>query len=815
LTDLLTPATENQSGVLLVEGGPGMGKTHFIREVTRVAERNGFSVATNLGTGRELSPTAALLSSLSETLYRVRISDDPVLGRVEARVSLSEWLRGRIQEHAAHNQLLIALDDLHSSSAATVRILSELPEQLRHHRLVWIFTRRSGAGGPEVDRLFDASGTSATHVELTALSADAVSELTEEILGARPHEDVLTLVAAAGGIPFFIVELLQGLRDEGKVQYVNGVARLVSNTLPQRVQTTVAHHLVGLSEKCRQMLQVAAVLGTNVALDHLAKMLRETTAMLQPTVQEALSAGVLSCAGDVVVFEAEIVRRCLIESLPATLREALQREARSTTRYPFGYADSIPHRGGMPVPAAAHPLPARLQCALSGTLMMCGQTSQVFAAATQVLAEPNLTCRLYRSALAARVFSLSLLDPPRACQEAAAILAEAPISAEDVATVMAATVLSSSRWNEGELAEGLGLARQAVHHIGAATPPQWRPYVRLSLADKLADLHEWAEAQAIIQQTTDEIEQFALTTHAFAPPIVSARVLLRQGRLAEAHEQARAGVSLAGQVNGRFLVPSAYSVMATVALRMGNVTMAAAYVDASRAELAAGDGLLRSARDDWLDLLIINEQAGVARTAELLNTEYAGLVTERALFVAEPGAAAWFVRLAHSVGDMRFAETAVATAESLAADNPEFPTVGIGAAHARGLLDGNTAALEYIAIATEHSDPWARACAAKDFAYQSSAGVRTRSVGEGTAGEGLLDGHDNFSDDNFSDTELTIARLVSEGLTNRQIATRVSLSPHTVNYYLRQIFRKLGIQSRVELAAAFVRATSEGLLTAS
>ncbi|MCC8244954.1 LuxR family transcriptional regulator [Saccharothrix luteola] len=49
-------------------------------------------------------------------------------------------------------------------------------------------------------------------------------------------------------------------------------------------------------------------------------------------------------------------------------------------------------------------------------------------------------------------------------------------------------------------------------------------------------------------------------------------------------------------------------------------------------------------------------------------------------------------------------------------------------------------------------------------------------------------------------TEHAIARLVSRGMTNRQIASRVFLSPHTVNYYLRRIFRKLDIASRVELA---------------
>jgi DNA-binding CsgD family transcriptional regulator len=48
--------------------------------------------------------------------------------------------------------------------------------------------------------------------------------------------------------------------------------------------------------------------------------------------------------------------------------------------------------------------------------------------------------------------------------------------------------------------------------------------------------------------------------------------------------------------------------------------------------------------------------------------------------------------------------------------------------------------------------------------------------------------------------ERPIAQLAAEGLTNQQIARRVFLSPHTVNYHMRQIFRKLAVTSRIELA---------------
>jgi len=49
-------------------------------------------------------------------------------------------------------------------------------------------------------------------------------------------------------------------------------------------------------------------------------------------------------------------------------------------------------------------------------------------------------------------------------------------------------------------------------------------------------------------------------------------------------------------------------------------------------------------------------------------------------------------------------------------------------------------------------------------------------------------------------SELTVARLVAEGLTNREVAERLFVSPHTVSSHLRHVFLKLGITSRVELA---------------
>jgi DNA-binding CsgD family transcriptional regulator len=271
-------------------------------------------------------------------------------------------------------------------------------------------------------------------------------------------------------------------------------------------------------------------------------------------------------------------------------------------------------------------------------------------------------------------------------------------------------------------------------------------------------------------------------------------------------------------------VPPAEEALASVALMAGDVTDAARHVQRYQSALDPLAGALGTAPYLLTEALVAEARDGPARAFELLEPVYDDLNAHRLMMVTVPTAGASLARTAVAVGDRERAKIVVDGAALAAAWNPGFTSLSAGAAHARGVALQDVGALDE--AAARHRQPWARASAMEDggvvLAQRDEAGARAH-LEQGLAGyEDMASardadrvharlralgsrsrtGRDHRSLEGWSSltaTEQRVSHLVADGLTNSQVASTMSLSRHTVDFHLRQVFRKLNIRSRVDL----------------
>ncbi len=66
---------------------------------------------------------------------------------------------------------------------------------------------------------------------------------------------------------------------------------------------------------------------------------------------------------------------------------------------------------------------------------------------------------------------------------------------------------------------------------------------------------------------------------------------------------------------------------------------------------------------------------------------------------------------------------------------------------------------------------------------------------------GLHQTRGSRDDEGLTPQEEAVATLVAQGLSNREVAAELYVSPKTVQYHLTRIYAKLGVRSGSELAA--------------
>jgi DNA-binding NarL/FixJ family response regulator len=91
------------------------------------------------------------------------------------------------------------------------------------------------------------------------------------------------------------------------------------------------------------------------------------------------------------------------------------------------------------------------------------------------------------------------------------------------------------------------------------------------------------------------------------------------------------------------------------------------------------------------------------------------------------------------------------------------------------------------------------------FGYRDAAERELRALGQHIHRRSRPGRTDAVGLESLSERELQVARLIVERNTNPGIAAALFLSPKTVETHVRNIFRKLGVSSRVQVARAVER----------
>jgi ATP/maltotriose-dependent transcriptional regulator MalT len=473
---------------------------------------------------------------------------------------------------------------------------------------------------------------------------------------------------------------------------------------------------------------------------------------------------------------------------------------------------------------------ARLRYERANTLLLAGRPAHAVAEATKALDQQGLSDEL-RGLAEQVLFRGMFAGHDRRGRTRAEAVVAAGERHSPPARAGAHVLLTTIAWAEGRAADAMGHVREATRVAVGGPLHVQHAHPRLHLVSLLTDMRELEEAEIVLRAADEEITALGHTAYAACPALFRARLRLPQGRLDDAAAEADAGLSTADELDTHAFDLLGLAVLVIVAVCRGDLDTAARQAERYESRHQGGRGATYGmAWGNWALALAADARQGPGSAMEAVRVSFKEPIQQCRLLMTEPNAAPWLTRTALAVGDRSTAETIVAMAERLACDNPGFPTLAASAAHAHGILHNDPTALAD--AAATHRGPWSRASAAEDLgalhagtpagpardaaihsldqallAYQDVGAARdvTR-VRARLRDLGARRRHWSQSERpvsgwaSLTDTERNIATLVAHGLTNPQVATRMFISPHTVKFHLRQIFRKLQIGSRVELA---------------
>jgi DNA-binding CsgD family transcriptional regulator len=914
LGEQLARVRSGSGSVLLIEGAAGMGKSRLVAEGVRMAER--LSLPAGIGAA-EPSESVAELAPLLRALFD---GPEPLLDRAgltgldmapEQRYWRLQELQSQLERAAMDSPLLIFLDDVQWLDSGTATALRVLAPRLASLPIGWVLAMRPDQGPGHVRSAVEyLAAEGAERLVLEPLPQAAVAQVASDAMQAEPDETLLRMACEAGGNPFLLVELLEGLRQEDLVRVDSGLATLTAYKIPDRISASMRERLDRMSESARQVATVAGSLGRTLSASDLAEMLAVPAASLLTAVEELIEAGIVRERGEQLGFQHDLIREAVRHACAPSVRRALDRQA----------ADLMLARGALPVEVAIqlaasaepgdevaittllaaaealattdpgasadlsrralelapdrHPLRGPLVVQAAMSLHAAGRIEEAKAfaddamrqvlpvaqeaevrlgiagmwlvspdvrvhASREALKLPGLTEQLRLAHLAKLAYNLVVAAGRT--DEAQAVLSQAVAAGgrlDRVARFPLALSEGGLQYIGGDFARALELFETILrdefadpHGLDEFLTRLWRSEVLLAL-----DREEDA-LQAIDGLIAESLKRgFSWFLH--VAEITRGQMLLQLGRLEDASVLLNRRFDPHGPPVVTVMDASGVVALGQLALHTGDGQQVRQMTEIAKAMLnestpgvrrhaawllslqATADGDLQQAHQ-WLRAM------GESERKHVLQRLWMDMADEPQI-----------VRIALATGDRELAESAVADAIRRAELSPDVPSLDAIAAHATGLLNGDTDTLSEavslfersprsLAVAAAYEDLglahqrqgalgsavdaftqalvlFVRAGASRDAARLRSRlrelGIRRRvtTADRPTTGWAAM-----------TKSELAVAQLVADGLTNREVGERLFISPHTVNTHLRQVFAKLEVNSRVDLTRLTAERSSE------
>src|SRR5277367_3191863 len=892
---LVTALGQGRGGVLVIEGPPGIGKSRLLTEVMALADKCG--VRTLFGEAFEYQQTVPFFALFMATLGAdPPVGDADALRRLGGSADLRYWvvhdLADAIHAAAAQTPLAIVLEDIHWADNATLLALRSLASARPGVAVLWVVTARTGAGGPGVQETLSVlQRANAAVVRVAAMSPGAVADMVCDVVRANADESLLKLAAKAHGNPFLVTELVGGLGEEGRLTVSGGRAMAAGHALPRRLGAGMQQRLDHLSDGAGEVVRVAAVLPDRFSAGLLAAMLERQPASLMSAVQEAVRADLLVEDGEQLRFRHDLLREATRESLPQSLRRAMERQSASIMLR----MGAAPAEVATQLARSAEHGDREATNALRQAAQSVGHTDASAAAelsmrALELLAADDAD---HGVLVAETVELLNRASRYEEAEELAVAALSEVASPEQEAEIRLRLATKNTHTNQQRVEENRrALQLGDISDVTRARHLAWLAYNLLFQkhgGQQRATANEAAAAAAstgdleskIVANLTlalldsgdgyagralrrlAEICGLARTSDATAAHDLAANhyalLLAVVGRLDDAAAQVADGTEqarregnamaldiwatmegvvhlTAGRLSAARLPPPQRTVvteldmirivnLAEVAARTDDRTLLQQMVNDARDAYPTGSSVVR-----WVAahvLALAAWQRGDVHDAmrwlggiTLFGSPLWPQVLDRVILSA---------RVASAAGDAGLRARVLQAIDLLEREHPAIPLFTGVAGYARGMLERDAQALLAAAeLLQSSSRPLLYAAAAEDAGVElAHADHPDKAVDQLSAAFDTYLQHEALADarrvgrklrrlgvqrrvvshpraktgwDSLSDAELKVVNLVAQGATNRSVAQRLHVTPHTVKAHLHTAFAKLGINSRAQLS---------------